>query len=113
MKASRPYARLMRQLIGHIAQANTEYTHPVPGRARETSSASATSIVSTDRGLCGGLNSHLFRQLLADMREWQDKGVEVDVVAIGQQGRRRSSAASRSTWSARSRTWARGRRSSS
>jgi F-type H+-transporting ATPase subunit gamma len=41
-------------------------------------------IVSTDRGLCGGLNSVLFRKLLADMREWQGKGVEVDVVCIGQ-----------------------------
>ena len=83
MKASRPYARLMRQVIGHIAQANTEYVHPFMA-ARDTVKRVGYVIVSTDRGLCGGLNSQMFRRILADMRAWQEKGVDVDVVCVGQ-----------------------------
>jgi F-type H+-transporting ATPase subunit gamma len=83
MKASRPYARLMKQVIGHIAQANSEYVHPFLVE-REQIKRVGYIIVSTDRGLCGGLNSQLFRRILADMREWQGKGVEIDVVTIGQ-----------------------------
>ena len=83
MKSSRPYARLMRQMIGHIAQANSEYTHPFMTERAQIKRVGYV-IVSTDRGLCGGLNSQLFRRILADMREWQGKGVEIDVVTIGQ-----------------------------
>jgi F-type H+-transporting ATPase subunit gamma len=83
MKASRPYARLMRQVIGHIARANTEYKHPFLVE-REQVKRVGYIVVSTDRGLCGGLNSNLFRKLLADLREHQKNGVEVDIVAIGQ-----------------------------
>jgi F-type H+-transporting ATPase subunit gamma len=83
MKASRPYARLMKQVIGHIAKANSEYVHPFLAERSEIKRVGYV-IVSTDRGLCGGLNSQLFRRILADMREWQGKGVEVDVVCIGQ-----------------------------
>jgi F-type H+-transporting ATPase subunit gamma len=83
MKASRPYARLMKQVIGHIARANTDYVHPYMA-ARETVKRVGYVVVSTDRGLCGGLNSNMFRKLLGEIREWQNKGVEIDVVAIGQ-----------------------------
>jgi F-type H+-transporting ATPase subunit gamma len=83
MKSSRPYSRLMRQVIGHIAQANTDYVHPFLAD-RQAVNRIGYLIVSTDRGLCGGLNSVLFRKLLIDMREWQAKGVEIDVVCIGQ-----------------------------
>jgi F-type H+-transporting ATPase subunit gamma len=83
MKASRPYARLMRQVIGHIAHANVEYKHPFLVERAEVKRVGYI-VVSTDRGLCGGLNSNLFRKLLGDIRAWQDKGVEVDVVCIGQ-----------------------------
>jgi F-type H+-transporting ATPase subunit gamma len=83
MKASRPYARLMKQVIGHIAQANSEYVHPFLVERQEIKRVGYV-IVSTDRGLCGGLNSQLFRRILTDMRDWQGKGVEVDVVCIGQ-----------------------------
>ena len=83
MKASRPYARLMRQVIGHIAQANTEYVHPFMAK-RDGIKRIGYIVVSTDRGLCGGLNSQMFRRILADMRQWQEKGVEIDVVCIGQ-----------------------------
>jgi F-type H+-transporting ATPase subunit gamma len=83
MKASRPYARLMRQVIGHIAKANSEYTHPFMV-VREQVKRVGYIIVSTDRGLCGGLNSQMFRRIIADMRKWQEQGAEVDVVCIGQ-----------------------------
>ncbi|MDZ4349403.1 MAG: F0F1 ATP synthase subunit gamma [Xanthomonadaceae bacterium] len=83
MKASRPYARLMRQVIGHIAQANSEYQHPFLIE-REQVKRVGYVIVSTDRGLCGGLNSTLFRTVLGDIRRWQEKGVEIDLVCIGQ-----------------------------
>src|SRR4249919_3356709 len=83
MKASRPYARLMTQLIGHIAKANSEYKHPFMAERAEVKRIGYI-IVSSDRGLCGGLNSQMFRKLLVDMRDWQGKGVEVDVVCIGQ-----------------------------
>ncbi len=83
MKGSRPYARLMRQLISHIAQANSEYKHPFLVERAEVKRVGYI-IVSTDRGLAGGLNSAMFRRILADMREWQAKGAEVEVVTIGQ-----------------------------
>ena len=83
MKASRPYARLMRQLIGHIAQANSEFVHPFMA-SREEIKRVGYIIVSSDRGLAGALNSTMFRRVLADMREWQTKGVEIDVVCVGQ-----------------------------
>jgi len=82
MKASRPYARAMRQLIGHIAKANTEYKHPFLVE-REDVKRVGYIVVSTDRGLCGGLNSNLFRKQLVEIRGWLEKGVEVDIVAIG------------------------------
>jgi F-type H+-transporting ATPase subunit gamma len=83
MRSSRPYARLMRQVIGHIARANVEFKHPFLVERSEVKRVGYV-VVSTDRGLCGGLNSNLFRKLLAEIREWQGKGVEVDVVCVGQ-----------------------------
>ncbi|MDE2154269.1 MAG: F0F1 ATP synthase subunit gamma, partial [Xanthomonadaceae bacterium] len=83
MKASRPYARSMRKVIAHVAQASTDFNHPFLVE-RENVARVAYIVVSTDRGLCGGLNSNMFRRLLPAIREWQDKGVQVDVVAIGQ-----------------------------
>jgi F-type H+-transporting ATPase subunit gamma len=83
MKASRPYARLMTQMIGHVAKANSEFTHPFMVNRSEIKRIGYV-VISTDRGLCGGLNSQMFRRILADMREWQTKGVEIDVVCVGQ-----------------------------
>ena len=83
MKASRPYARAMRQVIGHLAQANSEYKHPYLMQ-REQIKRVGYIVVSSDRGLAGGLNNNLFRKLLVEMRKWQEQGVEVDVVTIGQ-----------------------------
>ncbi len=83
MKASRPYARLMRQVIGHVARANTEYKHPFLVERAEIKRVGYV-VISTDRGLCGGLNSNMFRKILAEIRGFQERGVEVDIVAIGQ-----------------------------
>ena len=83
MKASRPYARMMRQIVGHVAKANTDYVHPFMVERKDVKRVGYI-IVSTDRGLCGGLNSQMFRRILADMRAWQDKGVEIDLVCVGQ-----------------------------
>ncbi len=83
MKGSRPYARLMTQLIGHIAKANSEYTHPFMAEHAAIKRVGYI-VVSSDRGLAGGLNSQMFRRILLDMREWQEKGCEIDLVCIGQ-----------------------------
>ena len=83
MKASRPYARSMRKVIAHVAQASTDFSHPFLIQ-RDSVARVGYIVVSTDRGLCGGLNSNLFRRLLPAIAEWQQQGVQVDVVAIGQ-----------------------------
>ena len=81
MAASRPYAETMRSVIGHLALGNLEYKHPYL-EEREVKRVGYL-VVSTDRGLCGGLNINLFKKLLADMKEWSDKGVEVDLALVG------------------------------
>ncbi|ROR08933.1 F0F1 ATP synthase subunit gamma [Erwinia sp. JUb26] len=84
MAASRPYAETMRKVIGHIALGNLEYKHPyLEERAVKRV---GYLVVSTDRGLCGGLNINLFKRLLADMKGWADKGVESDLAIIGSKG---------------------------
>ncbi|MFC3023850.1 F0F1 ATP synthase subunit gamma [Vibrio zhugei] len=81
MRASRPYAQTMRKVIGHVANANLEYRHPYL-EEREAKRVGYI-IVSTDRGLCGGLNINLFKKALVDMKSWQNKGVEVELGIIG------------------------------
>jgi F-type H+-transporting ATPase subunit gamma len=81
MAASRPYADKIRTVIGHLMQARPDYRHPfmIKREARRV----GYIIVSTDRGLCGGLNANLFRHTLREMREWQQRGAEVEVCLIG------------------------------
>jgi F-type H+-transporting ATPase subunit gamma len=81
MAASRPYAEKIRTVIGHLMQARPDYRHPFM-QEREAKRVGFI-IVSTDRGLCGGLNANLFRRTLRELREWQEKGVEVEVCLIG------------------------------
>ena len=83
MKSSRPYARAMKQVIGHLAQANSEFQHPYLVERKDIKRVGYV-IVSSDRGLAGGLNNNLFRKLLGEIRAWQEQGVTVDVVTIGQ-----------------------------
>ena len=81
MRASRPYAERIRRVIGHLRMANPEFQHPFMIE-RETKSVGFI-IVSTDRGLCGGLNVNLFKAAIAAMREWQAKGCSVHLSLIG------------------------------
>ncbi|MEQ5835903.1 F0F1 ATP synthase subunit gamma [Marinobacter sp. R17] len=84
MQATRPYAEKMRQVIRHIAKANAEYTHPF--MIERDVKRVAYIVVSSDRGLCGGLNINVFKTLVREMRQWKEKGVETDLCAIGQKG---------------------------
>ena len=84
MAASRPYAERIRTVIGHLSEANPDYRHPFL-ESREVKRVGYI-IITTDRGLCGSLNVNLFRAMLNDMREWQDKGVEVDICIVGAKG---------------------------
>ena len=81
MSASRPYAETMGKVIGHIAQGNLEYKHPYLIE-REVKRVGYI-VVSTDRGLCGGLNINLFKAALNDMKQWSAKGAKVDLALIG------------------------------
>jgi F-type H+-transporting ATPase subunit gamma len=81
MRTSRPYVQAMRTIISHLASANTDYKHPFLAE-REVKRVGYL-VISTDRGLCGGLNSNQFKLLLGEMRKWQDQKIELDVVAIG------------------------------
>ena len=76
MAASRPYAETIRSVIGHI-----EYKHPYL-EEREVKRVGYL-VVSTDRGLCGGLNINLFKKLIVEMKDWSDKGVQTDLALIG------------------------------
>ncbi len=82
MQATRPYARMMRRIIGHLGKANPEYRHPFTIQHDEVKKVGYI-IVSTDRGLCGGLNSNLFKLVLKNMKEWQGKGAEISMVTLG------------------------------
>jgi F-type H+-transporting ATPase subunit gamma len=81
MLEARPYARQMKEIVGHMAHSSPEYRHPYM-KEREVKRVGYV-VISTDRGLCGGLNTNLFKRSVAHMKEWQDKNVEVDVVTIG------------------------------
>ncbi len=81
MEATRPYAEKMRQVIGHVALANPEYKHEFM-HARAVKKIGYV-IVSSDRGLCGGLNTNLFRSLLKDIKQLRDRNIEVEFCTIG------------------------------
>ncbi len=81
MAASRPYAENMRKVIGHVAQGSLEYKHPYL-EVREAKRVGYI-VVSTDRGLCGGLNVNLFKKVVADVKKWQEQGAEVQFCPVG------------------------------
>ena len=81
MASGRPYAQNMLKVIGHIANGNLEYRHPYM-EAREVKRVGYI-VVSTDRGLCGGLNSNLFKKVARDVKAQRDNGVEVAFAALG------------------------------
>ena len=81
MAATRPYAEKMRNVIGHLFHAHPEYKHTFM-IDREVSRVGYI-IVSSDRGLCGGLNNNLFRKLFKEMKKERDAGIEIDFCTIG------------------------------
>src|SRR5262245_54432900 len=81
MRATRPYAQRIRTVIGHLRKANPDFKHPFM-QERETKNVGFI-IVSSDRGLCGGLNTNLFRRAINTIKEWQGKGATVHVSVIG------------------------------
>ncbi|KAA6185953.1 F0F1 ATP synthase subunit gamma [Thiohalocapsa marina] len=82
MNASRPYAEKMLQVIRHLAKASPEYRHSFMAQSREIKRVGYI-VVSSDRGLCGGLNSNLFRRLVVEIREKQNEGIETRFCTIG------------------------------
>ena len=82
MAETRPYARRMREVVGHVAQAELEYRHPYLVE-RENPERVGYIIISTDRGLCGGLNINAFKAAVGSMKRWHEQGVEIDVCTIG------------------------------
>ena len=84
MGAARPYADKIRNVIAHVAKAKTEYHHPfLENRARRNI---GVILVTTDRGLCGGLNANLFRLALRTFENWEKENVNVKLVLIGNKG---------------------------
>jgi F-type H+-transporting ATPase subunit gamma len=81
MQLGKPYARRMRSVVGHIANAAPEYQHMYMEK-REVKRVGFL-IVSTDRGLCGGLNINLFKAAMKSMKTWNDQGIEIDLSLIG------------------------------
>ena len=81
MQASRPYSKKIAKIIKHLAQANPEYKHPF--LITRDVKRIGVIVVSSDRGLCGGLNSNLFRSTLNRLVEWEGANIEVDVCTIG------------------------------
>ena len=84
MAAARPYAEKLRRTIGHLALAHTDYKHPF--MVERPVKKVAILVVSTDRGLCGGLNINLFRAVVRATKEWKDKGAAVSYAVIGAKG---------------------------
>ena len=81
MQLGKPYARRMRSVVGHIANAAPEYQHMYMEK-REVKRVGYI-IVSTDRGLCGGLNINLFKSAIKSMKDWNDQGIEIDLSLVG------------------------------
>ncbi|KTC94619.1 F0F1 ATP synthase subunit gamma [Legionella erythra] len=84
MRASKPYASKIYDVVKHIARANSEYRHPfMTGRDIKRV---GVIVVTTDRGLCGGLNANLLRETVRHMRQWQQEGKDIDISVVGRKG---------------------------
>jgi len=81
MEASRPYAERIRRVIGHLSHANPDYKHPFLTE-RETRRVGYI-VISTDRGLCGGLNANAFKTVIGEIAKWRGENVEVDLALVG------------------------------
>ena len=85
MHAGRPYARLILSIAMHAARANAEYKHPLLTARAEVKRVGAV-VITTDKGLCGGLNTNLLRIVLNQHKEWTSRGIEVEYCTIGNRG---------------------------
>jgi len=85
MRAARPYVERLFAIAMHISKANTEYKHPFLVK-REAVKRVGAIVVTTDKGLCGGLNTNVLRLTTQRFKEWRGSGLEVDFVAIGNKG---------------------------
>ena len=81
MRSSRPYAEKIREVVSHMGKAHPEYKHPY--LIERPASRVGLIIISTDRGLCGGLNINLFKAAIAEMKEWRGQNLDVDLAVIG------------------------------
>jgi F-type H+-transporting ATPase subunit gamma len=85
MRASRPYAERVRNIAGHLSEANPDYVHPFMVR-HELVRRAGLIVVTTDKGLCGGMNTNVLRLVTNRMRAYAERGVGVEVVAVGGKG---------------------------
>jgi len=85
MRTSRPYGEKIRNVAAHISHANPEYRHPFLVQ-RDTVTRVGLIVITTDKGLCGALNTNLLRAVLNQYKEWQAAGEEIDVCALGNKG---------------------------
>ena len=85
MRQSRPYLRGMLNIAIHASKASPEYRHPFLVK-RETIKRVGAVVITTDKGLCGGLNTNVLRLVLQAHKEWRGKGIEVEYCAIGSKG---------------------------
>jgi len=85
MRAARPYGEKIRNVAAHISHANPEYRHPFLV-ARDTVKRVGLIVITTDKGLCGALNTNLLRMALGQYKQWQSEGEEIDVCCIGNKG---------------------------
>ncbi|MBV6406641.1 MAG: F0F1 ATP synthase subunit gamma [Burkholderiales bacterium] len=86
MKAARPYGEKIRRLAANLSHANSEYKHPFLKKAGEVKRVGLI-VITTDKGLCGGLNTNVLRVALNSLKEWEGKGVtDIRVTAIGSKG---------------------------
>jgi len=85
MRAARPYAEKIRNVAAHISHANPEYRHPFLVN-RDSVKRVGLIVVTTDKGLCGALNTNVLRQVLAQYKEWLGQGEEVEVCCLGNKG---------------------------
>lgn len=86
MRSARPYADKVRTITSHLAQANPEYTHPFIKANPEAAKTAGFVVVTTDKGLCGGLNTNVLRAVTQKLKELEGQGVKSQAVAIGSKG---------------------------
>ncbi|MCP5246557.1 MAG: F0F1 ATP synthase subunit gamma [Burkholderiales bacterium] len=85
MKKARPYGEKIRNVAAHMSKANTEYRHPFLIE-RDTVKRIGIIVVTSDKGLCGGLNTNVLRRALGEIKKWQNEGEEIEVCCIGNKG---------------------------